>query len=267
MPVHDLAADGQADTGAFILAAAMQPLEDLENAFAVFFVETDAVVFDDDLPDVGAAVLLREEFAVKLHHGRLARFLKFQRIANQVLQQLRHLAAIAPDQRQRRNIDASAGSLDADFQVGHHRPHHFVEIDQRGWLGLAGYARKAQQVLNERLHSRGRVLHADQVVDALQSQSRLVLFLEPVAEGLDLAQRLLQIVRGDVGELLQFGVGSRELVGPFLQRLLGVLTRGNVQEEGAQAHRTPVGIPDPLLMNLHDDGAAVVALVLALQRY
>ena len=46
--LDDPPADGQADAGAFVYVAGMQALENAENPRAVFLVEADAVVFDDD---------------------------------------------------------------------------------------------------------------------------------------------------------------------------------------------------------------------------
>ena len=40
-------------------------------------------------------------------------------------------------------------------------------------------------------------------------------------------QRLLQIVRRDIRELFQFGIGSRQLFDVILQRLFGTLARIN----------------------------------------
>ena len=46
--VDDLSASGQADAGSFLLHAAMQALEDLEDLLFVGVVETNAVVTDAD---------------------------------------------------------------------------------------------------------------------------------------------------------------------------------------------------------------------------
>ena len=47
--------------------------------------------------------------------------------------------------------------------------------------------------------------------------------LQQLAEAGHLAQRLLQVVRGDVGELLQVAVGPRQLLGLLLEPLVGRL--------------------------------------------
>src|SRR5262249_15535996 len=48
VPLGDLLADGQPDARALVLASAVQALEDLEDAQAVFGVEADPVVADAD---------------------------------------------------------------------------------------------------------------------------------------------------------------------------------------------------------------------------
>ena len=52
MAFHDLAADGQADTGSLIFVPAMKPLKNIEYFSRVFRVKADAVVLqpDPDLP-------------------------------------------------------------------------------------------------------------------------------------------------------------------------------------------------------------------------
>ncbi len=206
MPVHNLAADRQADTGSFVFVAPVQALENLKNAIAIFFVEADAVVFHADLPTGRRAVPERLRLAIHFHHRTLAGLAKLQPVADEVLEKLRHLAAIAQDGRQRADVHAPLRVLDAHFEIGNHRANHVAQIHRRERLGITGHARQAEQILNQHLHSRRRVLHARQIIQTLRTQPRFVLGLQPIAKRLDLAQRLLQIVRCHVGKLLQLGV-------------------------------------------------------------
>ncbi len=57
-------------------------------------------------------------------------------------------------------------------------------------------------------------------------QHVLALHFQAVAEGADLAQRLLQVVRGDVGELLQFAVRPFQFGGVAGLLLLGLASAG-----------------------------------------
>ena len=49
VPFDDLAADGQADSRALVLRAAVKALENRENLVGVDLVEADPVIFDQDL--------------------------------------------------------------------------------------------------------------------------------------------------------------------------------------------------------------------------
>src|SRR5581483_4475092 len=127
MAVHDLAADRQADSRPFVFAAAVQSLEDLEDSLAIFFVEPDAVVAHCNAPGAEHA----------RHHLRLAfdpdlramrRLVELQAVADQVLKQLRHLAAIAPDGGQLAGFHASVRVFDAHFEIRDHGLHYFVQI-------------------------------------------------------------------------------------------------------------------------------------------
>ena len=79
------------------------------------------------------------------------------------------------------------------------------------------------------LHPRDAV---DDVVEELVGvgvELVLVLALDQLHVAGDHPQRLLQVVRGDVGELFEFLVGSRQLLGRAFQRFLGLLAIGDVQ--------------------------------------
>ncbi len=52
VPVYNLAADGKANPGAFILADAVQPLERLKDSIQIFFLEADSIVAYRDLAGV-----------------------------------------------------------------------------------------------------------------------------------------------------------------------------------------------------------------------
>ena len=54
-----------------------------------------------------------------------------------------------------------------------------------------------------------------------------VLALQPITKGLHLAQGFLEIMRGHRGELLQFGVRTRQFLRPARQQTLGFLALGH----------------------------------------
>ncbi len=80
---------------------------------------------------------------------------------------------------------------------------------------------EGEEVVDQRLHPLGAVDREADVFGAAFVELVAVSLLQQLAERGDLAQRLLQIVGGDVGELLEFGVGPPQLLG-----LLGELRTG-----------------------------------------
>src|SRR6266545_545408 len=99
--IGDLAANGQADAGPLVGAATVQPLEKNEDAVEIFLVETNAVILDHDLAKLfrrslggGFSGGLRKNPAADFDDGRFAFLMKFERIADQVLEQLAHLQRV-----------------------------------------------------------------------------------------------------------------------------------------------------------------------------
>ena len=68
-------------------------------------------------------------------------------------------------------------------------------------------------------------------------QLTLVTLLENLHAAGHGPQRLLQVVRGDVGELFQVEVGAGQFVGGFPQFRLGTLALGDVVDEFAETLR------------------------------
>src|SRR5690349_20801745 len=83
-----LLADRKADAGAGILALVVQPLEHHEDAFKVLRLDADAVVGHHDL----ALALPVDRRDVDARHRRGA---KLERVADQVLEELRELHVVS----------------------------------------------------------------------------------------------------------------------------------------------------------------------------
>src|SRR5262249_30545092 len=75
----------------------------------------------------------------------------------------------------------------------------------------------------------------------------------------DLAQRLLQVVRGDVGELLQLGVGALQLVRLMVELLVRDLDRLQLVEDPPAHHVDVVGELDDVARPLARDRLVAVA--------
>ena len=121
--------------------------------------------------------------------------------------------AVAGDRRQVADLDRGVRVLDGGGQHLDHVAHDVVEVDRLERSLRAADPRERQQVVDEVLHPLGAV---DRVVDVLVGplvELVGVALLQQLAEARHLAQRLLQVVGGDVGELLEVGVGPGQVVG------------------------------------------------------
>src|SRR5712692_2003003 len=94
----DLPTDCQAHARPLIFPALMQPLKGLENPLEVFFIETDAIVFHPDLTELQVepvllhpVLFILQESPPDLYNGGLPVSVEFERIPDEVLQQLTHL--------------------------------------------------------------------------------------------------------------------------------------------------------------------------------
>ena len=93
MPFDDFLTDRQADTRSGIFSARVESLEDDENAIGKLRVDADAVVANFDLP------FSADVFGSDVHDRRLVT-VEFDRVADEVLKQLRELGGVAHDDRQ-----------------------------------------------------------------------------------------------------------------------------------------------------------------------
>src|SRR5216684_3374429 len=79
MTLHNFAADCQPYPCPFILASAMQALEDLKDAVQVFLVETVSPILHYDLADIGLTI---NRSTPHVDHWRHSRFVKLERITD-----------------------------------------------------------------------------------------------------------------------------------------------------------------------------------------
>src|SRR3972149_5569500 len=97
VPLDNFTADRQAYSCSLVLAPSMQALKDAEDPIRILLIETNAVVFHGNLIDLIARGIIpigMDKIAGDLHNRRLSFFTKFQRIAQQVLQELTHMHRI-----------------------------------------------------------------------------------------------------------------------------------------------------------------------------
>ena len=121
------------------------------------------------------------------------------------------------------------------------------EVDGDEALARAADTAEGEQVVDQQLHALGAVDGEGDVLVGALVELAAVALLEQLAEARHLAQRLLQVVRRDVGELLEVGVGPGELGGPALEPAPLLLDLGEHADElephrlDARAHLAEVG--------------------------
>ena len=202
--LDDLAAHRQPDAGSRIGLLGVQALEDDEDPIGVLGVDADAVVRAAEAPEVVLAA------GREAYRGRLGAA-KLDGVGDQVLK----------ERYEQRAITAYAWEL-----VGEHGRGCFIEgcrerlpdldqdvsqVDQLALGSAAPDAGEGEQVVDQDLHSLRAVdCELDVLVGALVELA-VITALERLAEARNLAQWLLEVVRGDIGELLELRVRSFQL--------------------------------------------------------
>ena len=209
--LDDLAAHRQADAGAGELLLGMEALEDHEDPVGVARGDADAVVADREGVGVAAVVGSR----VRSHDSRTrggASPRNLMALAN------RFCSSAVSSERSPRTcgsgpsmVTLRAGLLDRRAEVGHGVGRDLVHGHDLLLGAHAPDAREREQVVDQHLHALGAVDGELDVLVGALVQLALVAVLEHPGEARDLAQRLLQVVRRDVGELLQLGVGALQV--------------------------------------------------------
>ena len=233
--LHDLLRQRQADTGASIDVARVQPLEDHENLVDVLRIDTDAVVGDRDLP------LVADLFGG--HHDARGHPLavELQPVADQVDEERAQQRRVAAHHRQRLDARSCRRRRCARAPAG---PSAAATTSSSADLGERGRGApdpgEREQVVDQLLHALGAVdRERDVLVGAVVELAR-VAALQELAEARDLAQRLLQVVARHVGELLEVAVGPLQVLGLVVEALVGLPGRLQLVQD-RQAHRVDVG--------------------------
>ncbi|RPK32494.1 hypothetical protein EES37_33525 [Streptomyces sp. ADI91-18] len=197
--------------------------------------------------------------------------MELDRVADEVLPEHAHLGGVGDQGRQRVVRDLRTGLLDADAEGGHGPVQHRLQLDALELVVDAADAGEVEEVVDERLHA---VRAVDRVVDVLIGtlvELSAVAALEELREAGDLAQGLLQVVGGDVRELLQLGVRALQIGRLRVQAQAGLLGERQLAHEAA-AHEVDLaaeaaqvggtGGGDGVLEGAGGDGAGVRAELL-----
>ncbi|HEX8244749.1 MAG TPA: hypothetical protein VF541_14680 [Longimicrobium sp.] len=109
--------------------------------------------------------------------------------------------------------DGGAGFLHRGPEVRECLPQRLGRVDRLGVRGAGAHPRVGQQVVDQRLHAGGAVHRVGDEAVGLLVQLSVVAPGQELRVAGDHAQRLLQVVRGHVGEALQLGVAALQLGG------------------------------------------------------
>ncbi len=162
--------------------------------------------------------------------------MEFQSVGDQVLQQLPHLQGIGLNRGQMAHFDPSAGLLDLHFQVGEDLAGDLGQIDRDEIVPLGGHPGERQQPVDQPLHPGSGAVEAFEALVAGGVELPGAVGLQAAAERPNLPQRLLEVVRRDVGEHLQLAVRALQLGGVAGLLLFGLLPPADVADEERQ-HR------------------------------
>src|SRR5712672_833631 len=144
VPLGNFFADGQADAGAGVLRLGMQALKNHEDALAMLGSYANAIVTHGNIPaacgslgtNVNSCGLIPPEF---------------DRVANEVLQDLAKLQFVCQHYGQRISSDDGAALFDAALEIFQNGVENSVSRDQESSLGAD--AGKCEQIVDEGLHA------------------------------------------------------------------------------------------------------------------
>ena len=201
--LDDLAAHRQPDAGARVGLLGVQALEDHEDPLRVLRLDADAVVGAAQLPRARrrGSPSMRTSGA-SAPRNLIALPIRFWNSDTSSVRSPRTAGQLA---RLSRCAPLSSSSADSDASAC---ASSVVEVDELELAAAAPDAREREQVVDQHLHALGAVDRELDVLVGALVELAVVAALQRLAEARDLAQRLLQVVRGDVGELLELGVGA-----------------------------------------------------------
>src|SRR3954453_4937600 len=203
--LDDLAAHGEADARALVARARVDALEDHEDPAGVLLVDADPVVLAAEAPEAVVALGRQAD------DGRRVAA-ELDRVADQVLEPPPQPPRIPAHGGQRAGLDRRAGLLDRRGEVGAHARDQLAAVDVAARQLAPPDAPERDPAVDQVLHPPRPVDGEFDVGVGALVELPAVALLQQLAEARDLAQRLLQVVRRHVGELLELLVGALEVI-------------------------------------------------------
>ena len=212
MALYDFSAHCQPDSRAGVLATAVETLEHREDPVQILLLEPDTVVPNREHAglDTADAMPIDGPALYRDQRGYLGS-VKLERVADQVLEELRHLGRIRLDHREVFDADLAASLLDEAAEVGDDFSSHGSQVDELELLAPGPYLRVGEQVVNQSPHSLHRPLQTFQIIPTPLIQVIRRDGYEPIGESLHLPQRLLQVVCRNGREFFELLVASLQL--------------------------------------------------------
>ena len=203
----------------------------MRSAYSCF--HADPVVRTAELPLLAVA-------GHRQAHDRRLLATELDGVADQVLKQRHQQCALAAHARQLVRQYGCARLLQRARQRRLGLGEHGVEVHELELVAAAPDAREGEQVVDQGLHPFGAVHGELDVLVGALVELAAVAALQCLAEACDLAQRLLQVVRGDIGELLELGVGALQVERLGLQLLADAFHDRELAHD-ALSHRIDLG--------------------------
>jgi hypothetical protein len=206
MPLDDIFADREAHSCAGEFLAPMQALKHSEYSFEVLRFDAESVVLHRKY------LLLRAVLPGRNMNSGYFGAPILDGIAEQILKQLRQLQLVGHHTRQGIVRYARPAFLDGTAKIDHRPTQGTLTRSGHEFSALRANTRVRQQILNQGLHAFGAIHRED------DKFIRIVVQLALVASGNEChvaghhPQRFLQVMRGNMGELLQILVGSLQFL-------------------------------------------------------
>src|SRR5215208_280047 len=223
MALDDALADRKAHARPRVLVLAVEPLEHVEDPLSLVRIDADAVVAHRD--DALAVDTLGAD-----RDNRRLLAMELDRVADQVSEKSLELGR-APLHDRQLAFDLYAGSclLDPRGERPERRIDDLGELDAGRILGPRLKPRVVEQVVDHRLHPRGLVADVAQERPALLVERVAMALAEHPCIRRQQDQRLLQVVRRDVRELIELGIGALQVLLRLCELGLRHLAIGDVE--------------------------------------
>src|SRR5712691_10503029 len=222
MTFDDLLHKGEPDASAGFLPVGrvVEPLEDPEDLVIELGFDPDAVV--PDVKDVPLRAVTRIDRLSKTDfHGTLGLVVVFDGVGYEIAEYFGDPRLVADNARQR------ARDNDARMPLGEHGLHHQADfVDDGVEIGFlygelgAPEPREIEEIVDQPLHALAEMRKALETAHAVFVQLVLVILEQEGGVIEQAAQRLLQVMRCDIGEIVELLVAALELIHRPLQRQL-----------------------------------------------